>query len=62
MARQGGELPKSRAKKEGLIDRLCLRCDRVFPSEGSYNRLCKSCLEYLNASPTPLEEYSIGYL
>ena len=42
--------------------RLCLRCDREFLSEGPHNRLCQSCREALAASPTPMEEYPLGYL
>ena len=52
---------KSSSKHHKLTQRDCLRCDRAFNSEGPFNRLCKTCLEYLNTSPTPLEEYSIGY-
>ena len=62
MARRARAIPKSPSKKVELTYRDCLRCDRVFPSEGPYNRLCKTCLEYLSTSPTPAEEYSIGYL
>jgi hypothetical protein len=53
---------KSSSKKSQLTQRDCLRCDRAFDSEGPFNRLCKACQEYLNASPTPMEEYTIGYL
>jgi hypothetical protein len=42
--------------------RLCLRCDREFLSEGPQNRLCQSCREFLAGAPTPIEEYSLGYL
>jgi hypothetical protein len=62
MARGAQTTPKLPSKKIELIQRACLRCDRAFPSKGPYNRLCKTCLEYLNASPTPDEEYTIGYL
>jgi hypothetical protein len=62
MAHRARALPKSPSKKIELTYRDCLRCDQVFPSEGPYNRLCKTCLEYLATSPTPAEEYSIGYL
>ena len=54
-------MSKSPAKKDNLTQRDCLRCDREFLSEGPYNRLCKACLEYLSTSPTPAEEYTIGY-
>ncbi len=53
---------KTSSKKIGQKHRACLRCDRMFPSEGPYNRLCKACREYLNASPTPDEEYTLGYV
>jgi hypothetical protein len=62
MARTARTSPKSSSKNIKLTQRDCLRCNRVFPSEGPFNRLCKTCLEYLNSSPTPIEEYSIGYL
>jgi hypothetical protein len=62
MARRGGVRSRTSRQKMRLEPRVCLRCDQVFPSEGAYNRLCKSCREYLNASPTPEEEYSLGYL
>src|SRR5919109_3004400 len=35
--------------------RECLRCERMFLSEGPHNRLCQSCREFLAASPTPAE-------
>jgi len=44
-----------------LQRRVCLRCDGPFLSEGPHNRLCKRCRELLAASPTELEEYSVGY-
>jgi hypothetical protein len=62
MARSARIISKSSSKKIELTQRDCLRCNREFPSEGAYNRLCKTCLEYLNSSPTPAEEYTIGYL
>jgi hypothetical protein len=61
MARRARTTREARSKRIGLTQRTCLRCDRVFPSEGPYNRLCKTCLESLNALPTPDEEYTIGY-
>ena len=42
--------------------RLCLRCDREFLSDGSHNRLCQPCREFLAEAPTTTEEYSLGYL
>ena len=32
--------------------RPCLRCDRRFQSEGSYNRLCDPCRALLDAQPS----------
>jgi hypothetical protein len=61
MARRARTTTEARPKKIGLTERNCLRCDRAFPSKGPYNRLCKTCLETLNASPTPDEEYTICY-
>jgi hypothetical protein len=61
MGRRARVMSKSFSKKDELTQRDCLRCDREFLSEGPYNRLCKPCLEYLSTSPTPAEEYSIGY-
>lgn len=52
--------PSRRTTK--LKRRDCLRCDRVFLSEGPHNRLCQACREFLAASPTPAEEYPLGYL
>ena len=43
-----------------LARRACLRCDRLFQSEGPHHRLCQTCREYLAESPTPEEEYSLG--
>jgi hypothetical protein len=43
-------------------ERVCLRCDQTFLSQGSNNRLCPACREYIHAQPTPEEEYSLGYL
>jgi hypothetical protein len=60
MARSVPTSPQSSSKNTKLTQRECLRCDRAFPSEGPFNRLCKTCLEYLNTSPTPIEEYSVG--
>jgi 5-methylcytosine-specific restriction endonuclease McrA len=52
----------SRRGAAKLKRRSCLRCDRMFLSEGPHNRLCQSCREFLAASPTPAEEYPLGYL
>jgi hypothetical protein len=57
---RGHSKPSRRAMKPKRRD--CLRCDRVFLSEGAHNRLCQSCREFLAASPTPAEEYPLGYL
>src|SRR5919106_233516 len=55
----------SKPSRRGAVKlkrRACLRCDRTFLSEGPHNRLCQSCREFLAASPTPAEEYPLGYL
>jgi hypothetical protein len=62
MAQRAPTSPNSSSKNSQLTQRQCLRCDRAFPSEGPFNRLCKPCVEYLSTSPTPNEEYTIGYL
>lgn len=62
MAHTAQTTSQSSSKHRKPMQRDCLRCDRAFNSEGPFNRLCKACVEYLNASPTPLEEYTIGYL
>jgi 5-methylcytosine-specific restriction endonuclease McrBC regulatory subunit McrC len=62
MARTARTNLKTSSKNVNLTQRDCLRCERAFHSEGPFNRLCKTCLEYLNSSPTPIEEYTIGYL
>jgi hypothetical protein len=62
MAQKARTRPQLSSKDRKLTQRNCLRCERAFHSEGPFNRLCKACLEYLNASPTPMEEYTIGYI
>ena len=47
MARRTRTTPEAPSRKIELTQRDCLRCDRVFPSQGAYNRLCKTCLEFL---------------
>jgi len=61
MGRRARIMSNMPSKKLEMTERDCLRCEREFLSEGPYNRLCKPCLEYLSASPTPVEEYTIGY-
>jgi hypothetical protein len=60
--RPGTRAHSNTSLKQKGTRRVCLRCDQVFLSEGSFNRLCKVCREYLRASPTPEEVYVIGYL
>lgn len=48
-------------KKSTLKKRECLRCDRKFLSEGSYNRLCEPCRVYLEEAPTPAEVHSFEW-
>jgi len=47
---------------KSMRERVCLRCDQTFLSQGPNNRLCPACREYMHAQPTPEEEYSLGYL
>jgi hypothetical protein len=42
-------------------DRDCLRCDVTFKSEGSYQRLCKKCREFLDASPSAEKTYTLSH-
>jgi hypothetical protein len=35
--------------------RACLRCDRIFASQGNHHRLCQNCREFLGSNPTPEE-------
>jgi hypothetical protein len=55
---------KAKASHPGIAvrERVCLRCDQTFLSQGPNNRLCPACREYIHAQPTPEEEYSLGYL
>ncbi|MFH1488183.1 MAG: hypothetical protein ABII06_04715 [Pseudomonadota bacterium] len=41
----GGRLHRCGRPRKGikLKDRVCLKCDRVFLSEGIFNRICPSC-------------------
>jgi hypothetical protein len=43
-------------------ERDCLRCERKFLSSGPHNRLCRACLEALDASSTPEEVYPLVFL
>jgi hypothetical protein len=54
--------PKGSRKTARSKQRLCLRCDRAFLSEGPHNRLCQTCREFLAGAPTPVEEYPLGVL
>ena len=40
-------------------ERLCLRCDRSFMSDGAYNRLCDACRRSFAARETPGTEYIV---
>lgn len=62
MPKDGYHKPKPTRRRTKLKRRACLRCDRVFLSEGPHHRLCQDCREFLAASPTPMEEYPLGYL
>jgi len=48
--------------RTSMQERVCLRCDQRFLSQGPNNRLCPACREYIYAQPTPEEEYSLGKL
>jgi len=39
--------------------RPCLRCDRVFVSQGAHHRLCHTCRAYLAQHPSPEPLYTI---
>jgi hypothetical protein len=39
--------------------RACLRCKRIFLSEGAHHRLCGACRTLLATMPTPAEEYPL---
>ena len=47
-----------RVRQTKMKIRLCLRCDRRFPSEGPHNRLCNPCRALLDAQPSA-PEYGI---
>lgn len=47
-----------RVRQTTMNIRLCLRCDRRFPSEGPHNRLCNPCRALLDAQPSA-PEYGI---
>jgi len=38
----------SMKNKPKYVNRKCLRCDKLFPSEGIQNRLCFGCKEVVN--------------
>lgn len=40
--------------------RSCLRCARIFRSEGPYNRLCGACRESLDGEPPGIKEHQIS--
>jgi hypothetical protein len=52
---------KPARRRTRMQRRRCLRCDREFLSEGSHNRLCQPCREFLVVAPTPIDEYPLGY-
>jgi hypothetical protein len=62
MARGLRRRSKRSRKTATSQQRACLRCDRRFLSEGSHNRLCQACREYLAIAPTPVEEYPFSSL
>jgi hypothetical protein len=50
---------KYRAPQPQRKQRLCLRCESFFMSEGPENRLCSSCREYLGEHPPEDREYRV---
>lgn len=38
--------------------RPCLRCEKIFGSEGPHNRLCQSCRVFIEQSSSEVEVYS----
>jgi hypothetical protein len=40
-------------------ERLCLRCDRSFLSDGASNRLCDACRHSIAVRETPAPEYMV---
>jgi hypothetical protein len=41
--------------------RRCLRCDRVFASEGAHHRLCRTCRQVLDYGPSPTPTYRLRW-
>lgn len=60
MARPTNRVTKPRRRTTASTERPCLRCDRVFWSEGPHNRLCDACRVALAEAPSPAEAYHIG--
>jgi hypothetical protein len=52
--------PHSRQTNASTRPRDCLRCDRRFASEGPHHRLCQTCREWVDETPTPEPVYSLS--
>lgn len=48
--------PEPRRKKS----RPCLRCNKPFPSEGPFNRLCTDCRHAMAHAPTESTTYALA--
>lgn len=55
--KQGHQI-KPKEKKTQI--RRCLKCDRLFKSEGPWQRLCPACRQY--ATEHAQEEFRFGYM
>jgi hypothetical protein len=50
--------PQGQSEAKARQSRMCLRCDRLFPSTGPHHRICLTCEHRLNGEPTPEVVYS----
>jgi hypothetical protein len=48
---------RPKAKRAAPKRRECLRCPRVFLSDGPHNRLCQPCREFLKEAPSVVDTY-----
>jgi len=39
--------------------RKCLKCDKIFTSQGTFNRLCETCTR-VNKNEDTVESYAVG--
>lgn len=57
-----GAATEDSVTEEGQTKRPCLRCDRLFWSEGNWNRLCEDCGEAVKADESAdVRIYRIPY-